>query len=118
MTTSMMLSSEQIADQMVTALEGGSNHWLEHFHLINGSPTPVRPWYADPKLWAGDFEIDVCIGGEDEHVTLTPTHILRGQQILLDDYPHRWTEIVEETGDAETADVFLQLCVFGEVVFG
>ncbi|MCW2077908.1 UNVERIFIED_ORG: hypothetical protein M2193_000083 [Bradyrhizobium japonicum] len=36
----------------------------------------------------------------------------------MKNHPHRVAEIIEETGDAETADVFLQACVLGDIVYG
>lgn len=44
--------------------------------------------------------------------------ILEGINIIKKDYPEVWENILLEQSDASDADVFLQLCVMGEVVFG
>lgn len=44
--------------------------------------------------------------------------ILESIPIIKKDYPEIWERILLEEGDAGDADVFLQLCVMGEVVFG
>jgi hypothetical protein len=44
--------------------------------------------------------------------------ILEGISITKEDYPEVWENILLEQYDANDADVFLQLCVMGEVQFG
>lgn len=66
-------TARHVADQMITAVEGGVNHWLKDFRLEQGTSN---------------------------------------------ERPDRYDEITEESGDAETADVFLQMIVFGEIVYG
>jgi len=38
--------------------------------------------------------------------------------VLKKNYPKIWENILLENADAGDADVFLQLCVMGDVVFG
>jgi hypothetical protein len=38
--------------------------------------------------------------------------------IIKEKYPRIWENILLENADAGDADVFLQLCVMGEVVYG
>lgn len=45
---------------------------------------------------------------------LTDARISKGLQVLADDYPHLMQEILEENDDANTGDVLLQCCLFGE----
>ena len=37
---------------------------------------------------------------------------------MMTDAPHHYADAVTESGDAVTGDVFLQLCLFGKVIFG
>ena len=37
---------------------------------------------------------------------------------LHDQYPHHYANAITEDHDAETGDVYLQLCLFGELIFG
>ena len=55
---------------------------------------------------------------EDGDKFLTPDKILSGLQHLADNYLWRIEEIIKETGDAETGDVFIQACLFGDIVYG
>lgn len=113
------LTPQQIADQIVTALEGGSNYWLERFDAKKGKERATEgPWYSDPKVWDGDYEIEVLADEDSKTYSFTPDKLKSGLEWLAKNHPWRITEIVEETGDAETADVFLQACVLGEIVYG
>jgi hypothetical protein len=49
---------------------------------------------------------------------VTMDRILDAITIIKKEYPHVWENILLEQEDAGDADVFLQLCVMGEVVFG
>jgi hypothetical protein len=46
--------------------------------------------------------------------------IERGKELLATDerYSHHYADVLNENDDADTGDVFLQLCLFGEVVYG
>ena len=45
-------------------------------------------------------------------------NILDAISILKKDYPNYYDDIIDDNWDAETADVFLQLAVLGEITFG
>ena len=44
--------------------------------------------------------------------------ILEAITLIKKEYPNIWENILLENADAGDADVFLQLCVMGEVVYG
>jgi len=101
------------------AIEGGSNYWLETFYPKKGVERVTEvPWYSDPKFWDGDFLVEAKADDDDTLYMLTPDKIKSALQWLMDNYMWRITEIIEETGDAETGDVFLQACLLGEIVYG
>lgn len=117
-TISIPLSNQRIADQIIGALEGGSGYWATGFYLESSAVTPVeKPWYADPKLYGGEFKIRVEID-DDEPVRFTHENLKTGLSVLATKYPTRLAEILNENDDAETSDVFLQACLFGEIVYG
>jgi hypothetical protein len=111
------ITHRKIADQIVTAIEGGSGYWMTSFKPEGEIKTDVSPWYDDEKIWAGDFKIRVEID-DDEDKLFTPESIRKGLQWLADNHLWRIEQIVKETGDAETADVFIQACLFGDIVYG
>ena len=40
------------------------------------------------------------------------------KSVIKKDYPEIWENILLEQADAGDADVFLQLCVMGDIVYG
>jgi hypothetical protein len=44
--------------------------------------------------------------------------ITKALDIIKNEYPDIYEAIVEEQGDAGTDDVFLQIAVMGDIVFG
>jgi hypothetical protein len=43
--------------------------------------------------------------------------IKSGLKVMAEKYPHHWQDFVSENDDAITGDVFLQCCLFGEIVY-
>lgn len=118
------IDDQLIKDQIITALEGGSNYW---YYLKDLSMLPekkegealseriCRAVLDEGKL------IPVHDIEEPDEVSLGAIHvdtIKRGLQLMAEDYPDQFNDMVEENGDAETADIFFQLVVMGEVTFG
>ena len=56
-------------------------------------------------------------GGADKPVDLTMTSLMTGMQVLADKYPHIFADVMNENDDANTADVYVQCCLFGEEVY-
>lgn len=106
----------KITDQIVTAYEGGIVYWATSMDPVGEFKTEVSPWYDDEKFWAGDFKVKLA--HEEGETILTPDSILKGLEYLAKDQLWRIDQIVKETGDAETADVFMQACVFGDIIYG
>ncbi|MEY9138579.1 hypothetical protein ABIE88_003383 [Bradyrhizobium diazoefficiens] len=111
------ITYRKIADQIVTAIEGGSGYWMTSFRPVEDIKTDVSPWYDDERIWAGNFNIEVTDDEEKVHF-FTPESLKKGLQWLADNHLWRIEQIVKETGDAETADVFIQACVLGDIVYG
>ena len=49
---------------------------------------------------------------------LTMDNVQKGLELMRDEYPHHYADLMEEEDDAITGDVWLQLAVFGELVYG
>lgn len=117
-----LISSSKIADQFVTAIEGGSAYWCDRLQLISSGDvapdnTHKGPWYDNEQLY-NDPALLLRATVEDTDHDITRADIQKGLAILAEKYAWRLAEIVDEDGDAETADVFLQCVVFGEIVYG
>lgn len=137
--TTRTITREQVANLLCSAFEGGSNYWyrIEKFH----EPTAYEfNTGADLGRPAGHFkQIDYPLnpggylvvsdhygadGGNVKKRRLNLRSIERGLNLLAQayaankDYGYHWRDFVEENDDATTADVFLQFCLFGEVIYG
>ena len=50
--------------------------------------------------------------------TLNAETVLKGLELMAKETPRHFDDLYTETGDSTTSDVFLQLCVFGKVIYG
>ena len=50
------------------------------------------------------------------HITIED--VKKGLELMRDQYPRHYADLVEENDDAITGDVWLQLTVFGELIYG
>ncbi len=121
--TTVKLTAEQISDLLTVAFEGGVNYWCEIRKLIlpPGMTKQDFAWaYSELPLHEGGAMI---LGTNEndpnlENKRLDRFTIKRGLSIMAEDHPRHWQDLVNENYDADTADVFLQCCLFGELVFG
>jgi IS4 transposase len=114
--TPIVIDSQRIADLVITAFEGGSNHWIQKVERIAGTANE-RPWYSDPLLYDGVFHIRIWADGSPYELTTETAK--RGFVLMAEQYQStHWADFLEESEDADTADVWLQLSVLGDVVYG
>lgn len=67
-----------------------------------------------------NYEMDSELN-EDELPTkyhLTMENVQKGLELMRDEYPRHYADLMEEEDDAITGDVWLQLAVFGELIYG
>lgn len=114
----VVLSPKDIADLIVTAFEGGSNYWIDSVPLHEGPETTETPWYSDPAFYDGPFRIEILEQDEETPKILDPERIQIGLDLLGSQHAMTLGAILDENYDADDADVFLQLCLLGEVVYG
>lgn len=125
------VTNQILADLLSSAFEGGSNYWC----ILNGRTPPTEivfrtePHAPPGQTYLQDFPINPggslrfvaldndVINGRTEFL-LDRAALERGFKLLEERYPRHYRDAINEDGDADTGDVFLQLCLFGEVVFG
>ena len=131
------VSLNRISDLLCCALEGGSNYWyrIEEFHAPEGEvkryafPEPDGEIYKhlDYPLNEGGYIVirDCENSGLLENnepkncMKLDLEAIKKGLQLFADKkWSRHFANFMNENEDAETGDVFLQLCVFGDVIYG
>lgn len=101
--------------------------------LINALETYSGYWAAIAKVGTEKSIKDLYYVGKDITVRekeasdsysivkskkLTIDKLLEGFTIMANKYPRHFSDVLTENDDAETADVFLQCCVLGSVIYG
>ncbi|SDK45024.1 hypothetical protein [Bradyrhizobium ottawaense] len=113
------LTWRKITDQIVAGVEGGISYWASSFKPEGEISTDVSPWYDDEKFWAaGGWKILIKVHDERKPKEMTPESMRNGLQYLADNHLWRIEQMIKENGDAETGDVFIQSCLFGDIVYG
>ncbi len=115
------ITDERISDLLCGAFEGGSNYWycIELQRKPEGAEcTYVQdyPLQGGSLLISADGNPNPARG--DGFWLLNREALESGLETMQEKYPRHWHDFVSEQDDAETADVYLQCCLFGEVVFG
>lgn len=128
---SAALSDEQVAT-LLNVCQEYSHYWiwllepvsLAQFKTFMKSDIPLqKEWgsYATYCLYEGSnncphelrFHID-----EEKPAYLSPIKIAQGIDIFVKEWSGDYKAVMEGNDDAETADIFLQVCLFGEVIYG
>jgi len=128
----MEVTDEMIYSLLCCALEGGSNYWYriakykvpaypiaremggEIFKHLDYPTSPDGGIY----LYDSVDDDEPGIFTKDRTFLLDKAALERGIELMAKTYPERIKEVLEENEDADTGDVFLQLCMFGEVIYG
>lgn len=113
-----MLTSTMLADLVTTAFEGGSTYWIERAERISLHTTSIQPWYADPDFYTTPWSCLIKVDEEAEPYQFDQTTAREAWDHLNADFPDRAEAIRTETYDADDADVFMQLALFHDVVYG
>lgn len=108
------IEEERIDDLLTSAFEGGSNYWYQ----IDNQTTPFEGFAGEAWRQPGGILIKDMENEADPGKVLDAEAVERGLQLMADKFPSRWADFITENDDAETGDVFLQLCLFGEVIYG
>lgn len=103
------LPKQRIIDLFISACEGGSNYWCQ-------SLTP-----PDTRKDAYEAMLDgfTLIDGETSRQHLvTPKDIAKAIELFPIKAPQAFADVMGENDDACTGYVFLQLCVFKDIIYG
>lgn len=111
-------------DLLVTALEGGSNYWYyisdeDMDNLLSktekGNPFSIRVWQyikEGNELAIYDVESEELLG------VISLQSMEEGEKNMFENYFEHYSDIKEGNWDADNADIWFQLCVMKDVVFG
>lgn len=130
------IDEEDLKAQLCSALEGGSNYWYMIERVIYAKGVKASDFaeggkYQGKTYWHPYTLIPFVKGcalvfsdreeGDNpkrKRYTLTLRKMIKGLQLMAQKYPKHFADVTGETGDADTGDVFLQLSLFGGLVFG
>lgn len=115
----------RLQDLLCSALEGGSNYWYMIHEEVKPSAMPDRvdearvyPHIDYPTNPGGALLIGDREDPKDPPKRLDLPAIQRGIQVMAEKYPKHFGDFMNENDDATTGDVFLQCCLFGQLVYG
>lgn len=125
------ISLQSISDLLCCALEGGSNYWyliedkVKPKELTFRTDNEVIFWHLDYPLNEGGELIFSVKDEEDfeDFKSIVPLNlnlytIKEGLRVMQEKYPGHFSDFLDDNADSITGDVFLQCCLFGEVIFG
>ena len=107
------ISSERVEDVLCSAIEGGSNYWATF--TFSKAVDIIKDGYfkcvEDGIVTVNDRE-------ENKDYPLTIESLKQGLKVIGEKYTWHLNAIINEEDDADTADAFLQCCLFGDIVYG
>lgn len=107
-----LINEQTIADLMTTALEGGCNYWVSRVVPVYNTHKD----YSQPECYHSKMRPRVFIVDEQPY-ELDWGAIHRGLSVMATNFPAHFADIISDNEDAITGDVFLQCCLFGDVVY-
>ena len=120
------LSYDTFEDIIITALEGGSNYWMD-YEVKKGIPKRDEMPDKAPSeriaygLWHNkDSEVAIWDAEEEGELlgTLTYDSVRENMKLACKDCMKEINMMISEDYDAWTADTLFQVLVMGEVTFG
>jgi hypothetical protein len=133
-TLKIEFTDEQICDLLCNAFEGGSDYWIDNADIelgdndVNpnekfdaeyhtGTPSYLRAPFCTNGFVAIQYGSEE---GENKTAKLDRAAIEKGLQLMAttEDGKQHFADWLAGNDDATTGDVFLQLCVLGEIVYG
>lgn len=122
----LTVTRERVSDLLTSAFEGGSDYWYCVAKKIapttwefTSEPTPTRGHYRqDYPLNPGGSLLICDIDDEEKtQITLDWAALQRGLTVMQKKYPEHFADFLSENDDAITGDVFLQCCLYNEIIF-
>ena len=119
---------QTIYDELCNAHDHAISYWCVHAKIVKppkGSP-PIIPQesqlyeFADYPMNDGAvlFRAANHKPPVGRYWRMDKAAIQRGLAVMATKYGKHFGDMMAQTGDATTSDVFVQCCLFGEIVFG
>ena len=126
MDVTMNIDEQKIASLLCCGFEGGVGYWCR----IVGYKEPAKKRgiifedevfpHIDYPLTGGAVVCRTTDESEPNDLVLDREAIDKGLELMASEQPHHFANFVSDKClyDAETGDVFIQLCLLGKVVYG
>ncbi len=116
------VAEERLQDLLCNALEGGSNYWyfIKSFNYPEGQNKEslgIEFAHVELPFKGGSLTIVDIEEQDGEEWKLDIEAIRKGTELMAEKYPNHFSDVLAENDDACTADVWLQMCLFGELVY-
>lgn len=120
------LSLRDVSSLLCSALEGGSNYWYQIVEYVE-PPKVVFQTMPGRVFKHIDYPLNeggaLVIGSLEENKHDRPFARLdlaacaRALELMAEKYPFHLADILKESADATTGDVFLQLALYGDIIY-
>ena len=120
---SIYIPEQRVKDLLCNAFEGGSNYWYQilSFNYPKGQTKESLglefPHLDLPLVKGGSLTIKDMEGDQPEAI-LDKAALYKGLQVMADKEPRHFADFMCEHDDVTTADVYLQCCLYGKVIYG
>ena len=117
------IPDERVQDLLCNAFEGGSNYWYQimAYNFPKGQTKEslkIEFPHLELPFKGGSLTIKDCDENGPKNYILDITFLCEGMKIMAEKYPIHFADFINENDDSITGDVFLQCCLFGEVIYG
>jgi len=111
-----LFNDETIKNLLCCACEGGSNYWANS--PDNNYKDVGAEYFHEAPVHKDGFFIITDKEDEEVNVKVNREALNKGILAFVEKYPHHAADALDENEDADTGDVFLQCCCFGEAIYG
>jgi len=121
------ITGDQIAGLLCTAFEGGIYYWGRWDFTESYNPSEKDAQDEKYGDWSGfpqyqvtnpDFKLKVFDVEDEGEYLLDLTLLKNGMKTMSEKYPRHFRDFMSDNADAITGDVYLQCCIFGDVIYG
>lgn len=122
---------EVVTNAITGAIEGGSTYWCRQFmaasddkstSLYQSMRNSRKVWYDEREYWdqggKAELKFDKPFEAHPGEATIDKDQLVKGLTVMAAKAPRHFADLINETDDATTHDVFLQYVLFAETIFG
>ena len=114
------LTPQERQDLFVTAVEGGINYWCMPTSVKSSKDGMWANVTLDDREVAEDANPDLKVDGAPAGLFTIDDWVMQMglDRLSKSKYQHHVVVVVNENYDATTADVIVQMALFGEILYG